>query len=566
MCLVAPAVQAATYHVDPATGNMSNPGTASQPWSTLEAVFTANKTFAAGDEILLYSGYHGAPIVKGNNSDFVKIRPAAGATPKLKNLIVRSGSRWDISGLDICPEHQAAGTTYTSAPLVEIESSANYITMHDCLTRGALSTSGWSIDNWKNLAGRGIRTAATNTLLENNRIEVSSHALTVRRTASFTTVRKNTIKGFSCDGMQALADDCLYEGNTITDGYIFDNAHNHDDFFQSWSVGSDGFTSGEGTIARVTVRGNLFISRTDRNQPYPTEPQGIGLFDGYYQDWVIENNVIATNAGHGIAIYGAIDCKVVNNTVIENPFNAPSSTRPWIKIAAHKTRTTPSTGNLVRNNITAKPVDPVADSSTVDYNQTTTSYTSYFADFSNFDFKLKSTSPAKDAGTTASAPLTDIAGTVRSAPYDLGAYEFGASSGAAGTTYASWLQANGLPVDGSGLGAKTANPSKDGVTNEMKFALGLPTTVQGHGGRVTTGTSIVSNQRYLTLTFICPDPAPEGVSYEVESAANLSAWSATSVTEMSNTVTGGLRTRIFRDTAPIGRDAKRFIRLEATAP
>src|SRR5688572_12088304 len=46
---------AATYHVDPASGQMSNPGTASQPWSTLEAVFAANKTFAAGDVILLKS-------------------------------------------------------------------------------------------------------------------------------------------------------------------------------------------------------------------------------------------------------------------------------------------------------------------------------------------------------------------------------------------------------------------------------------------------------------------------------------------------------------------------------
>src|SRR5688572_7588524 len=49
---------ATTYHVDPASGQMSNPGSAAQPWSTLEAVFAANKTFAAGDVILLKSGYH----------------------------------------------------------------------------------------------------------------------------------------------------------------------------------------------------------------------------------------------------------------------------------------------------------------------------------------------------------------------------------------------------------------------------------------------------------------------------------------------------------------------------
>src|SRR5688572_26147508 len=40
---------AATYYVDPAAANMSNAGSSTAPWSTLEAVFTANKTFAGGD-------------------------------------------------------------------------------------------------------------------------------------------------------------------------------------------------------------------------------------------------------------------------------------------------------------------------------------------------------------------------------------------------------------------------------------------------------------------------------------------------------------------------------------
>ena len=100
----------------------------------------------------------------------------------------------------------------------------------------------------------------------------------------------------------------------------------------------------------------------------------------------------------------------------------------------------------------------------------------------------------------------------------------------------------------------------------MKFALGLPVTTQGYGGRVTTGTTVVSNQRYLTLTFTCPDPAPDGVSYAVKSGANLSSWSPTSVVEMSNTVSGGLRTRTYRDTVAIGGGGKRFIVLDVAAP
>lgn len=573
ICLTAPAVQAATYHVNPAAGSMSNPGTASQPWSTLEAVFTANKTFASGDEILLYSGYHGAPTVKGNNSGTVTIRAASGETPKFRNVSVSSASRWDIVGLDICPENLAAGTVYKTTALVQIADTCSRITVRDCNIRGANSISGWGLSDWDTKVGRAFRTDAQYTVLSNNRIANCQFALSVQKPAKFSNFIGNTIQNFSHDAIVALADDCLYENNVVTDAYVDNDDHTgsqHDDFFQSWSTTEGVSGTGTGTVYRVTVRGNKFISRTASTGSYRCDPHGLGLFDGYFEGWVIENNLVVTDHWHGIAVYGAINCKITNNTVAQNPFssaNDAENMKPWIKIEKHKTRTTASTGNLVRNNISAYGIQILNSEATSDSNLTTTSYTTHFTNYSGLDFSLKSTSTAKDAGSNASTPTTDITGANRVAPYDLGAYEYGATSGgAAGTTYASWLQANALPTDGSGLGAKTANPSKDGVINEMKFALGLPTTTLGYGGRVTTATTVVSNQRYLTLTYICPDPAPEGVTYAVKSAGALSGWSSTSVTETSNTVSGGLRTRTYRDTTPVGSSGKRFIRLEATAP
>jgi hypothetical protein len=580
ICLAAPAAQAATipttYHVDPTIGSMSNPGTASQPWSTLEAVFTANKTFVPGDEIVLYSGYHGAPNVKGNNSDTVSIRPAAGATPKMRNLSVSSASRWDISGLDICPENLAAGTVYKTTALVQIADSCSRITVRDCNIRGANSISGWGLSDWDTKVGRAFRTDAQYTVVSNNRISNCQFPLSVQKPAKFSNFIGNTIQNVSHDAIVALADDCLYEGNVVTDAYVDNDDHKaagssqHDDFFQSWSLADGVSGTGTGTVYRVTVRGNKFISRTSSSGTNRCDPHGLGLFDGYFEGWVIENNLVATDHWHGIAVYGAINCKVVNNTVAQNPFssaNDAENMKPWIKIEKHKTRTTPATGNLVRNNITAYGISTVSGSSTVDSNLTTTSYTTHFKNYAGLDFSLNATSSAKDAGNAAEAPTIDITGATRSAPIDLGAYEYGeATAVLPGTTYEEWLTANGLPTNGSGLGAKTANPSGDGVTNEMKFALGIPVNAQLYGGRVATGTAVVSNQRYLTLTFTCPDPAPEGVSYAVKSGADLSSWSGTSVVETSNTVSGGLRTRIYRDTVAIGSGGKRFIRLEATAP
>ena len=575
LCLAAPAVQAATYHVNPATGSMSNPGTASQPWSTLEAVFTANKTFAPGDEILLYSGYHGAPTVKGNNSATVTIRPASGAAPKLMRMSVNSASRWDIAGLDICPENLAAGTTYTvSTGVVYVASSCNRITVRDCNIRGANSIAGWGFGDWDGKVRLAFRTDAEYTVLSNNRISNFQFAISVQKPAKFSNFIGNTIQNFSHDAIVALADDCLFESNTVTDAFITNAQHKadgssqHDDFFQSWSLAEGVSGTGTGTVYRITLRGNKFISATSTTGSDRTDPHGLGLFDGYFEGWVIENNLVVTDQWHGIAVYGAIDCKILNNTVVQNPFPSNGdSNKPWIKIEKHKTRSTPSTGNLVRNNITAYGIEILNSDATSDSNLTTTAYTTHFNNYTALDFSLKPTSSAKDAGSSVGAPTKDITGATRSAPIDQGAYEYGASSGGAtGTTYTDWLTANGLPTDGSGLGEKTANPLKDGVINEMKFALGLPITVLGYGGRVTTGTTIISNQRYLTLTYICPDPAPAGVSYEVKSAGSLSGWSSTSVTETSNTVTGGLRTRTYRDTTPIGSSNKRFIRLEAFAP
>src|SRR6187402_3924921 len=96
---------AAIYYCNPATGSMTNNGSFGSPWSTLEAVFAAHKTFVADDVILLYSGYHGTPYVRGNNSGYVSIRAIPGEVPMLKKLVVFEAQRWFIEGLSISPEY-----------------------------------------------------------------------------------------------------------------------------------------------------------------------------------------------------------------------------------------------------------------------------------------------------------------------------------------------------------------------------------------------------------------------------------------------------------------------------
>ncbi len=128
--------------------------------------------------------------------------------------------------------------------------------------------------------------------------------------------------------------------------------------------------------------------------------------------------------------------------------------------------------------------------------------------------------------------------------------------------YLAWLEANNLPTDGSGLGAPHASAKGDGIANAIKYALGLDADADGYAGRLSTEVLDVEGEDYLSLTYVIPDPALPGVGYAVKVGGDLTAW-AEDVTEVSNTVEGGLRTITVRDSQPIGpTHPKRFIRLE----
>lgn len=547
--LAVPVVQAASYYVDPATGSMSNPGTAASPWSTLEAVFTAKKTFAAGDVIYLRSGYHGAPYIKGYNS--LTIQPDTGATPKLKTLVVNSSSQLVISGLDICPAH-ASPQTYVTGNLVDIQGGTSHITLQNCLIRGATDITNWSVTDWQTKLGKGsaINVYGSHSVIANNILQNVSFGISLQKTAVFSLVSHNTLTNFYNDASRVLSDDTVFEYNTFTNSFVSDS--NHDDFFQSWSVGSDGKV-GTGTVYRVTVRGNVFISHTDPNQPLKAAPQGVGCFDGMFEGWVIENNVISSKTYHGISLYGAINCTIVNNTVVENAAAGSSSVRPWILIHEHKDVSTgvpwpvKCSGNIVRNNITTSAASMPATAGVIDHNTATTAYGNYFANYANFSFSLLPTAPAVNAGSTANAPATDILGRTRTVPYDLGAYEYFpapaitstlAATATQGTPFSYAITASNNPENfqADGLPEGLTVASGTGVISGTPTTPGTYFITLGATNPVGTGTAT------LVLTVLPPQPAitspaaasaTEGTafSYQITATNNPDSFQAASLPE-----------------------------------
>jgi uncharacterized protein YfiM (DUF2279 family) len=145
-------------------------------------------------------------------------------------------------------------------------------------------------------------------------------------------------------------------------------------------------------------------------------------------------------------------------------------------------------------------------------------------------------------------------------------YDFASPAAGTATGYQSWLLANGLPMDASGNGSATATPASDGLPNLIKYALGLPPGVNGHGGRLSSGQVTDTGNDYLSFAYTCPEPASAGITYTVESSANLASWTAAGLVQMSSTVHGNLRTITVRDGTPMAGNSKRFMRLRITQP
>jgi hypothetical protein len=141
----------------------------------------------------------------------------------------------------------------------------------------------------------------------------------------------NKVKGFCNDGMQAFG------GVKVRNNYVADNfqvSDNHNDMLQSFNLGGPPYEGME-------VTGNTLVSWTGpashslREQSVPC--QGIGFFDGFWNNLTMRDNLIVTDTWHGIAVYGATNSVIENNIALKiYGANATNLGRPWIELRPHK--------------------------------------------------------------------------------------------------------------------------------------------------------------------------------------------------------------------------------------
>ncbi|MCO6461719.1 MAG: right-handed parallel beta-helix repeat-containing protein [Saprospiraceae bacterium] len=438
-CFCSLQMSARSFYIDPINGSMGNDGSYNYPWRTLEEVADAqyiqsysyaplpynpdssyliikneNAPVKPGDTLVLRSGKHGILFLRGYiNPKFITIIAEEGQKPILEQIRLQACKNWRFKNITVSSEPYGS---YLNYRLIFLETHGwhgptSNISIQDCEIFSGEKP--WeTAEDWLSNVSDGIIIEGDSMLIENNYLKNVSMGISA--SGDHILARNNVIENFSADGMRMQGSDVIFEGNTIMNCYAVDD--NHDDGIQSFIIG-------DGVFKNNIIRSNIILNYVDKNQKLLGALQGIGCFDGFYDNWLIENNLVVVNHWHGITLLGARNCVIRNNTVLDpTPDITPGGS--WIMIDNHKDGR-PSEGCVVANNV-ANTFHTIAETyNNVEMN-TYDAYDANFSDYVHFDFKLKEGSELIDAGSSENAPGADLEGVIRpqGSGVDIGAYEY----------------------------------------------------------------------------------------------------------------------------------------------
>jgi len=445
---------ATTFHVDPISGNnITGNGSAANPWKTLDYLFTNNliETYSyatpynsnnpqliiknagapvkGGDTIILYTGLHGEVFIQNYiNNLAITIKAAPGSKPVIKKCHMRAGKNWKFENITFSSEPY---NTYINDKLFFLESNTWHGPVSNIEVRGnhiySASLPWTTANDWVTKVSDAIFVQASNVLVIDNVLENIKNGITLK--GNNNNASGNSVINFSADGIRILGSSNLVELNLIKNCYDVDD--NHDDAIQS-------FTTGGLIVDNNVVSKNTIINYDDPNQPLSGPLQGIGCFDGPFNGWIIENNVVSVDHWHGISMVGAINCRINNNTVLD-PDLDNSMGPAWISI--NNDVDISSSNCIVKNNIVNSLNIDSGSNTIAGNNIMMTSNEDYEENFNSFSivavgddisilpiygFSLSQNSIAVDSGDDQYAPATDIVGTPRpqGTSNDAGAFEY----------------------------------------------------------------------------------------------------------------------------------------------
>ncbi|MBK8802423.1 MAG: hypothetical protein IPN71_10295 [Fibrobacteres bacterium] len=376
VAFVEPPVTGRTFWIDPLGGSPAGDGSQAHPWRTLQEVLDSGLVahyaptsssdphspwalkdsgapVQGGDRLYLKSGYHG--FIRRSQFCFrqwLHIEAAPNDTPVLAQFqITGAFAKVHLKGLRIRKEDWIPSDTATgdhklwwkaqainrnSGALVQLQGSganpSREAVLQDLVLSSARDVSKWSAADWVERAASGIALRwARRVTIQGCKVENTRFGFSIDDASDSTWAFDNLVRRYSGDGFRLVSDWCRLERNRIEGCMKVDD--NHDDGIQSWSRGADG-SVGTGVVRGNILRDNVIVGIIDSTDPLRGSPQGIGAFDGMFEGWVVERNVIVSNTYHGIAFYGMRHSRVSHNTVIDQV--PGDNVAPWILVRAHK--------------------------------------------------------------------------------------------------------------------------------------------------------------------------------------------------------------------------------------
>lgn len=314
------------------------------PFSSVADAIASGRLVSGGSVHLLPGRYGDMLLSDIQLGGEVVVIAEMGGLVHATSIQVRNSSRLTIEGLSVWPTEPG-----NTAELVGTDSTSEDIAFRGLDIRGRESAADyvtWTKDEWIEWRYAGVFLRGPQNSLENS--SITAIGFGVAATGREAHVEGNVIRGFSGDAIRGLGDFSVFKNNYIADCILIDD--NHSDGFQSWSLGLDG-TPGRGIVRGIQIDGN-FIHEWSSSvvSPYRCSLQGVGMFDGPFVGAVVQNNVILVSAYHGIMIMGAVDCRIVNNTVLNS--RSFSGKAPWIGVADHKNGVLKAERNIIANNVT----------------------------------------------------------------------------------------------------------------------------------------------------------------------------------------------------------------------
>ena len=538
-------VLAATYYVAP-NGNNNNPGTAIQPWATLQKAVDA---VAPGDVIIVRAGtYAGCRIGKsGIANSPITLKADAGARPLINSLAStnRHQSLIEIENFDLRVSYWVIdGFEISGAPRHGVDiRNADYITVQNCFSHNNGSTS---------VRGDGIFLGFSErpTLQFNELSFNSEHGLYHSNSADYPTIRGNRLHHNTNAGIHINGDLSQGGDGVISFGLIEKNV--------IWENGAGG---------------------------------GSGINCDGLSDSIIRNNLLFANRASGISLY-AIDAAAgaSRNQVLHNTIIQAASGRWCLNIPASDGIASP-TGNIVKNNIFIHPgtrgsvTTYSASALQSDYNIVVNRFSqddgntfitlsawqaagqdqhsivstpeTLFVDVANNNYRLKTGSPALNAGTTSNV-TEDADGVPRpqGAAADIGCYESAANAAA----HVSAASFRGQPIAPEAIIA--AFGSNLATATLVATVTPLPTSLAGTTVKVRDS---FGTERLASLFFV----SPTQVNYQIPAgttngAASIVIASSNGQASQTNVQIASVAPGLFTaDASGRGLAAAYFLRIKA---